>query len=40
VTVFGPVGPGHREVGFAALAGGNVPHGQPAAGGQDPACLP
>ena len=28
MTVFGPVGPGHREVGFAVLAGDDVPHSQ------------
>src|SRR5580704_3264490 len=30
VTVFGPVGPGHREIGFAVLAGDDVPQSQPA----------
>jgi hypothetical protein len=40
VTEFGPVGPGHPEVGFTGPAGDNVPHSQPAAIGQDPACLP
>ena len=39
MTVFGAVGPGHRKVGFAVLAGDDVPHSQPAAAGQDPACL-
>ena len=39
MAVFGPVGPGQRKVGFAVLAGDDVPVSQPATVGQDPACL-